>query len=39
MYVYPGVTSLMAAAESGHTDIVEILIENGADANLPDNNG
>ena len=39
MYVYPGVTSLMYAAWKGHTDIVMILLENGADVNLKKNNG
>ena len=39
MYVYPGVTSLILAAFQGHTDIVKILLENGADVNLKKNNG
>ena len=33
MYVYPGVTSLMQAAWNGHTDIVKILLQNGAHVN------
>ena len=39
MYVYPGETSLMHAAFQGHTEIVKILLENGADVNLKKNNG
>ena len=39
MYVYPGVTSLMAAAQKGHTEIVMILLENGADVNIQKNDG
>ena len=34
MYVYPGVTSLILAAQRGHTKIVKTLLENGADVNL-----
>ncbi len=33
---YLGVTSLIFAANKGHTDIVKILIKNGADVNLKD---
>ena len=39
MYVYPGISSLMHAALNGHTDIVKILLENGADVNFKRNNG
>ena len=39
MYVYPGVTSLMAAAQKGHTEIVKTLLENGADVNIQNNWG
>ena len=34
VYFYPGVTSLMGAVWEGHTDIVMLLIENGAGVNL-----
>ena len=34
MYVYPGETSLMFAAFQGHTEIVKIVLENGADVNI-----
>ena len=37
MYVYPGVTSLIWAAVEGHTNILKILLENGADVNILDN--
>ena len=39
MYVYPGVTSLMYAAWKGHTGIVKILLQNGADVNIQNING
>ena len=39
MYVHLGTTSLMAAARKGHTENVKILIENGADVNVQDNDG
>ena len=39
MYVYPGVSSLIRAAFQGHTDIVKILLENGADVNLQNKYG
>ena len=39
MYFYLGVTSLMWAAFQGHTDIVKILLENGADVNLQNKYG
>ena len=39
MYVYPGQTSLMAAAWKGLTDIVKILLENGADVNIQNKYG
>ena len=39
MYVYPGETSLIWAASEGHTDVVKILIGNGADVNLQANDG
>ena len=39
MYVYPGETNLMTAVWKGHTKIVKILIENGADVNIQANNG
>ena len=39
MYVHLGSTSLMAAAWKGHTNIVKILLENGADVNLKKNDG
>ena len=39
MYVHSGVTSLMAAAFKGHTDILKILIENRADVNLQNTAG
>ncbi len=39
MYVHLGDTSLMHATLQGHTDTVKILIENGADVNLQDNDG
>ena len=39
MYVHLGYTSLKAAAQKGHTEIVKILLENGADLNKQDING
>ena len=39
MYVHLGETSLMDAAWKGYTNIVKILIENGADVNFKRNNG
>ena len=39
MYVHLGSNSLTWAAEKGHTDIVKILLENGADVNIQDNDG
>ena len=39
MYVYPGDTSLMNAVWGGYTDIVKILLENGAEANIQNNDG
>ena len=39
MHVYPGMTSLMWAAWYGHTEIVKILLENGADVNIQENDG
>ncbi len=33
MYLYLGVTSLHYAVESGHTDIVKLLLANGANVN------
>ena len=39
MYVHLGITSLMHAAWFGYTDIVKILLENGADVNIQSNNG
>ena len=39
MYFYLGETSLMNAAEKGHTDIVKILLENGAEVNIQDYDG
>ena len=39
MYVHLGETSLMHAAWNGHTDIVKIFLENGADVNIQDNDG
>ena len=39
MYVHLGYTSLMYAAWKGYTNIVKILIENGADVNFKRNNG
>ena len=39
MYVHLGYTSLIWAAWRGHTDIVKILLENGADVNLQDDDG
>ena len=39
MYFPPGETSLMHASFQGHTDIVKILLENGADVNIQANNG
>ena len=39
MYVHLGETSLMKAAWKGHTEIVKILLENGADVNLKKYNG
>ena len=34
MCIHLGETSLMNAAWKGHTDIVKILLQNGADVNL-----
>ena len=39
MYFPPGETSLMHASFQGHTDIVKILLENGADVNLQNKYG
>ena len=39
MYFYLGDTSLIHAAWGGYTDIVKILLENGADVNIQDNDG
>ena len=39
MYVHLGSTSLTWAAREGNTDIVKILIENGADVNLKTHHG
>ena len=39
MYVYLGDTSLIVAANKGHTDFVKILLENGADVNLQNKYG
>ncbi len=39
MYFCVGETGLTNAAWKGHTDIVKILLENGADVNLQDNDG
>ena len=39
MYVHLGSNSLTWAAEKGHTDIVKILLENGADVNLQNKYG
>ena len=36
MYVYLGSTSLMYAAGNGYTNIVRILLQNGADVNKQD---
>ena len=35
--LYLGSTSLMEAANNGHTEIVKILLEQGADVNHKDN--
>ena len=39
IYLYLGTTSLMRAASHGKTDVVKILLENGADINAKSNNG
>ena len=39
IYLYLGRTSLMEAAVRGKTDVVKILLENGADINAKDNDG
>ena len=39
IYLYLGETSLMQAAENGHTDIVKILLKHGADVNIRDDIG
>ena len=39
IYLYLGRTSLSYAAEEGRTDVVKILVENGADINDKDNYG
>ena len=36
---YLGKTSLMVAAENGYVDVIELLLECGADINAKDNNG
>ena len=39
MYVYPGDTSLILAAGNGYTNIVRILLQNGADVNIQNKYG
>ena len=39
MFVYLGETSLMYAAWGGYTDIMKILLENGADVNIQNKYG
>ncbi len=39
MYVYPGLNSLIWAAFEGHTDVLKILLENGADVNFENMDG
>ena len=39
MYVHLGYTSLIGAAWRGHTNIMKILLENGADVNIQNNLG
>ena len=36
---WPGMTPLHYAADEGHTEVVELLIANGADVNAKDENG
>ena len=39
IYLYLGMTSLIWAAWRGHYDVVQLLVEHGADINAKDNIG